>query len=137
VHADGTRQLGGESRLTQTNAVLTRDAPAEDTVGSIFLWVPAQWKVGGRLHTGSVPAAAGMRAGTSVGIWLDAAGKVQQPPLTAAQLSARTVLAAVSAPLAVALAMLVAWSGLRWLLDRRRLAAWDESWSIVGPSWTR
>lgn len=33
VHADGTRALGG-GRLTEVTAVLTRNAPAEDTLGS-------------------------------------------------------------------------------------------------------
>ena len=139
VHADGTRELGGELRLRQVTAVLVRAAPAVEmpTPESVFLWVPAHWTAGGVRHTGDVPAVPGTQAGASVRIWIDAAGKVQQPPLTSSQLSARVVLAAVAAPLAVALGMLLAWSVLRCLLDRRRLAAWDESWSMVGPSWTR
>jgi hypothetical protein len=91
----------------------------------------------GVLHTGAVPAVPGTKAGTSVQIWIDAAGKAQQPPLTSSQLSARVALATAAAPLAVALGMLLGWCGLRWLLDRRRLAAWGESWSLAGPSWTR
>jgi hypothetical protein len=139
VQADGTRQLGPELRLTQVTAVLVRDAPAADTIALVsnFWWVPARWMAGGMSHTGAVPAAPGTQAGTSVRIWIDAAGKVQQPPLTSSQLSARVVLTAAATPLAVALCMLLAWCGLRCLLDRRRLASWGESWSMVGPSWTR
>jgi hypothetical protein len=139
VHADGTRELGAGLRLRQVTAVLKQDVPAVNTIApvSILLLVPARWTAGGVPHTGAVPAVPGTRAGTSVRIWIDAAGKVQQPPLTSSQLSIRVVLAAAGAPLAVALGMLLAWSGLRWLLDRRRLAAWGQSWSMVGPSWTR
>ena len=139
VQADGTRELGAKLRLTQATAVLAQDAPAVNTIApvSILLLVPARWTAGGTRHTGAVPAAPGTKAGTSVRIWINAAGKPQQPPLTSSQLSARVVLATVAAPLAVALGMLLAWCGLRWLLDRRRLAAWGQSWSMVGPSWTR
>jgi hypothetical protein len=137
VHADGIRQLAGESRLTQVTAVLVRGTPVDDTFRSTFRWVPARWTAGGLQHTGAVPAVPGTLAGTSVAIWLDAAGKVQPPQLTYSQLSARMVLAAAAAPLVVALGKLLMWRGLRFLLDRRRLAAWGESWSTVGPSWTR
>lgn len=139
VHADGIRELDGELRLTQVTAVLVQGSSAEGRTppGSILLWVPARWTAGGVRHTGAIPAVPGTQIGTSDRIWIDAAGKVQRPPLTSSQLLARVVLAAVGAPLAVALGMLLAWCGLQWLLDRRRLAAWDESWSMVGPSWTR
>jgi len=139
AQADGARELGAKLRLTQVTAVLARDAPAVNTISpvSILLLVPARWTVGGVRHAGAVPAVPGTRAGTSVRVWVDAAGNVRQPPLTSSQLSLRVVLAGVGAPLAVALGMLLAWSGLRWLLDRRRLAAWGESWSMTGPSWTR
>jgi len=139
VQADGARELGAKLRLTQVTAVLARDAPAVSSIApvSILLLVPARWTVGGVPHAGAVPAVPGTRAGTSVRIWIDTAGKVQQPPLTSSQLSVRVVLAAVGAPLALAFGMLLAWSGMRWLLDRRRLAAWGQSWSMVGPSWMR
>jgi hypothetical protein len=136
VRADGARELGGGVGLTQVTAVLARDAPAEDAISpvTILQLVPARWTAGGARHAGAVPAVPGTPAGTPVRIWINAAGKVRQPPLTSSQLSARVVLAVVGAPLAVALGMLLAWCGLRWLLDRRRLAAWGQSWSMVGPS---
>jgi len=30
----------------------------------------------------------------------------------------------------------LAWAG-RWVIDRRRLAAWAAAWDAVGPKWTR
>jgi hypothetical protein len=139
AQADGTRELAAKMRLTPVTAVLARGVPAVNTIApvSILLMAPARWTADGVRHTGAVPAVPGTKAGTSVGIWIDVAGKVQQPPLTSSQLSARVVLAAVGAPLAIALGMLFAWSGLRWLLNRHRLAAWGQSWSMTGPSWTR
>jgi hypothetical protein len=139
VHADGTRELGPQLGLTQVTAVLVQGAPADDAIAPVPIsqLVPARWATGGVRHTGVVPAVPGTRAGTPIRIWIDAAGMAQQPPLTSRQLSARVVLAAVVAPPAVAVGMLLAWSGLRWVLDWRRLAAWGQSWSMVGPSWTR
>jgi len=139
VQADGTCEIAAKLRLTQVTATLVRDVPAVNTIASVSILLPepARWTVRGVRHTGAVPVAPGTKAGTTVQIWVDAAGKVQQPPLTSSQLSARVVLAGVGAPIAVALGMLLAWSGLRWLLDRHRLAAWGQSWSMVGPSWTR
>jgi hypothetical protein len=139
VRIDGADHLAGGLRLGQATAVLERAAPAEATIpfGSMLVSVPARWTIGGVRHTGDIPASPGTPARASIRISVDAAGKVAQPPLTSSELSAREVLAAGAAPLAVAFGMLLAWCGLRWLLDRRRLAAWDESWSIVGPSWMR
>jgi hypothetical protein len=123
--------------LTPATAVLARNAPATDLFGSTVLWVPTRWTARGVRHSGEVPVAAASPAGTSVETWLDAVGKVQQQPLTPNQLLARVTLTAATTPLVVALGMLLGWRRLRWLLDRHRLAAWDSSWSIVGPSWTR
>jgi len=139
VHADGARELDGETRLTQVTAVLARDAPAVEmpTPESVLVWVEARWTAGGVRHAGDIPAVPGTRAGTSVRIWIDAAGKFEQLPLTSSELSARVVLAAVAGPVAVAVGMVLAWGVLRWLLDRHRLAAWGEFLSMVGPTWTR
>ena len=70
-------------------------------------------------------------------VWLDSAGKVHLPPLTAAQDRSRVrhaMLLAV-AGLAVVLAGLAL---LGWrILNRRRLAAWETAWLAVGPRWSR
>ena len=49
----------------------------------------------------------------------------------------RVVLAAVATPPAVALVLWLTWRGLRWRLDRHRLARWARAWSLVEPLWTR
>jgi hypothetical protein len=127
------------AQLRQVTAVLVRPAPSgnRDVAGSAVVLAEARWTVGGNTYVGDVPVTAGTRAGTAVRVWVDAAGKVQQPPPTAAQVAARVVLAMVAAPLGVALGLWLIWYAVKWLLDRRRLASWTHEWSSYGPSWTR
>ena len=47
--------------------------------------VAAQWTADGVQRTANVPALGGPAAGTKVTVWLDPAGKVHMPPLTASQ----------------------------------------------------
>jgi hypothetical protein len=50
---------------------------------------------------------------------------------------AREATAAVVATATLGIMLLcLAWAGRR-VLDRRRLAAWEEAWAVVGPQWTR
>ena len=45
--------------------------------------------------------------------------------------------AAVTATVTLGIVLLfLAWAG-RWVLDRRRLAAWEAAWAAVGPHWTK
>jgi hypothetical protein len=100
-------------------------------------WTPARWTDDGRRHVGQVPADAGTRAGATVPVWLNRAGTVQTPPLSAGQVRDRVTLAAAVG--LTALAVLLA--GLSWLgrrlLDRRRLAGWETAWLAVEPQWSR
>lgn len=139
VHAAGARAVRAGHGNRQVTAVLVSGAPAAGSspAGSAWARAPARWTANGVTHTGDVPADPGSRAGTTVAIWIDAAGQVQPPPLTATQVTARMVLAAVAAPPAVALALWLIWRGLRWRLDRHRLARWGRAWSVVEPLWTR
>jgi hypothetical protein len=101
-------------------------------------WVLARWQTPGALpHTAQVLASAGLRAGSLVTVWLNAAGKVTAPPLQPAQITDRTVAAAAAAPFALAVAMVVALLLAQRSADRRRLAAWDTAWATIGPDWTR
>ena len=88
-------------------------------------------------HTAQVLASAGLRAGSLVTVWLNAAGKVTAPPLQPAQITDRTVAVAAAAPVVLALSLLIALLLAQRTADRRRLAAWDAAWLTVGPDWTR
>lgn len=139
VQASGVRELTSGASLRPATATLTRAVPqvAAPVPGSALVWAPAQWNADGVRHTGEVPAAPGSKALSTVSIWVDRAGNVEPPPLTRSQLSGRVTLAATTTPLALALGLWVLRRGLRWLLDRRRLASWGQAWSLVGPLWTR
>ncbi len=140
VHADGAAARHAQLSWHRVGAVLLQAVPgpemSDNGANSWLAWTPARWTVNGRPHSGDVPAASGSRAGSVVPVWLDRAGKVQEPPLTAAQLGDRAV-ATTWIALAI-LAMLLA--GLAWLgkraLDKRRLASWETAWLAVGPRWS-
>jgi len=139
VHASGAREVAAGSSLRPVTAVLTRTVPgaAAPVAGTALVWAPADWMANGATHHGNVPAAPGTTARSRVSIWVDSAGMAESPPLTAGQLCARVTLTAVAVPCFVALGLWLIWRGLRFLLDRRRLAAWSQAWSLVGPQWTR
>ena len=85
---------------------------------------------------GWIPAPAGARAGSTVKVWVDRSGGLTGPPLTNSQVVKRAILAAVTGPTAVAIVLLGAGVLVHWVLDRRRLAAWDAEWRATGPRWT-
>ena len=58
-------------------------------------------------------------------------------PLTRDVITARAIAAGMLALACLAIVLLgLAWSA-RWLLDRRRLAAWETAWTSIGPQWSR
>jgi hypothetical protein len=140
VHADSAAAHRAEQSWHRVGAVLLRDAPGPllgNGPNAWIVWTRARWDLAGRRHSGYVPADAGTQAGTVVPVWLDRAGAVQPPPLTPGQVSYRATLAAATA--VIALGVLLACLALlgRWVLDRRRLAAWETAWRSVGPQWSR
>jgi hypothetical protein len=140
AHASITaaRQAGRE--LHPVPAVLTRAVPGPlMTAGganSWLTWAPARWTAGGQPRAGRIPATSGSKAGSTVPVWLDRAGQVQTPPLTAVQARDRVITAAAAA--LAALAVLLAGLGMagRCVLNRRRLAAWEAAWRLTGPRWS-
>jgi hypothetical protein len=116
-------------------AVLLAAVPAG---GSDDNQVPASWTApDGTRRTGPVPAPPGARAGRTVMVWMDAAGRLTGTPLRLSQVWGLVVLATGLAPLAVGLIVLCAGQLAHHALDRRRLAAWDADWWATEPQWTR
>ena len=121
----------------QVPAVLLVNAPTTGYSGYLPQ-VRARWTApDGAERTGAVPAQPGERAGSTVMIWADAAGRLTGPPLEAQQVRGRAFLAAVVAPVVLGLLLLTAGQLAHFLLVRRRLAAWDAEWRATGPQWTR
>ncbi len=84
-----------------------------------------------------MPAPSGTRAGSKVTVWLDPAGNVHTPPLTASAASDRVVVGRVMALIALAVLFAIMVILVRRMLDRRRLAGWEHAWLSVGPTWSR
>ena len=70
-------------------------------------------------------------------VWVDQAGQLADPPLSRVQLTARAQLARELAAGALGIALAASSWLTRWLLDRRRMAAWDADWLATGPRWSR
>jgi hypothetical protein len=99
--------------------------------------VPAQWKApDGTLRTGEIYAPAGAAAGSTVLVWTDRSGQLTASPLQRGDVIEEVALAASLAAMAVAAVLAALGLLTRWVLDRRRLAAWDSRWRATGPQWT-
>jgi hypothetical protein len=100
------------------------------------VWAPARWTAAGGRHVANVPVPARTSAGSLVTVWLDRAGKVELPPLTAGQARGH-VIAMTLIALAILAGFLAGMVSLtRWVLNRRRLTAWEIAWRSVAPIWT-
>jgi hypothetical protein len=140
AHAGVASARQAERDLRSVPAVLLKAVPGPlmpaGGTNSWMTWAPARWAADGQRHAGRVPARSGTPAGSIVAVWLDRAGHVQGPPLTPGQARDRVITAAAAA--LAALAVLLAGLGIagRCVLNRRRLAAWEEAWQLTGPRWT-
>jgi hypothetical protein len=101
-------------------------------------WVKARWAgPGGSVRTGYVQAPVGSRAGSAVQVWLDRSGRLTAPPLPRSQIQGWVLMTTVLAPAALALLLLAVTGLLGGILERQRLAGWQQAWSAVEPQWTR
>jgi hypothetical protein len=138
-HAAVTGQQAARS-WSQVPAVLLRATPPLTVAGAAFgsPLVPARWTApDGRARTGRIQVGTDLAAGSTVRLWVDAAGSPTGLPPRPSALVADQVLAAAVAPVALGIVLWwLAWAG-RWVLDRRRLADWEAAWAAVGPRWTK
>jgi hypothetical protein len=125
----------------QVSAVLLEPVPgplfSDNGANSWLVWSPARWVADGRARAGDVPAPAGASADTTVKVWINQAGEVQAPPLTAAGARNRILIAALFALAGLTALLTAAAVAARWVLDRKRIASWEAGWHSVGPQWSR
>jgi len=69
-------------------------------------------------------------------VWIDRPGRLTGAPVAAAGLAGRVLLAAMAAPVALSVMLLVLWAYAGIFLDWRRMAAWDADWAVTEPQWT-
>ena len=138
AYSAASRTAHAQASWRQVPAVLTATAPGAG-VRQNQVTVPARWTApDGTRHTGAVPAPAGTRAGGTVMVWVDAAGRLTgQPPLQLSQVRGQAVLATLVTPLAVGFILLCVGLLVHAALGRRRLAAWDTEWQVTEPQWTK
>ncbi len=141
VHADNAAVQRADKSWHQVSAVLLEPVPGPLFPGngsnSWLVWSPARWVADGHARTGDVPAPAGANADTTVMVWLNQAGKVQAPPLSAAGARNRIVITVLFTLAGLVTLLTVLGVAARWLLDRKRIASWEAGWLAVGPQWSR
>lgn len=99
--------------------------------------VQARWAApDGTWRTGAVPAPRGASAGSTVMVWVDPAGRPTSHPLHRSQVWGLVAAADVLTFVFASFILLCAGRLARYVLDRRRLAAWDADWRATEPHWT-
>lgn len=99
--------------------------------------VLARWTAAdGTERTGAILVGVTAPAGTVVPIWTDRAGNLVQPPRDRDQTAMRTSAAAIGAAFVAAALLGLVRLLMRRAFDRRRMAAWDDEWSLVASRWT-
>src|SRR5215467_5026358 len=82
----GAAEQRAERSWREVPAVLLKSVPAPNPFASGlfgYTWVPARWVApDGQARYGNIAVETGMAAGRSVPIWVDAAGRPTDPPLT-------------------------------------------------------
>lgn len=117
----------------QTAPPVTSDPYAVDTDS----WVSARWtSPDGSIRTGQIRVTDSTPKGTSERIWITASGEVAPPPPPTSEFSSLASVAAVSSVLLLAVLYLTARFMMRYLLNRRRMAAWESDWTTTEPRWT-
>jgi hypothetical protein len=141
VHADNAAAQRAQRSWHEVRATALQPVPgpalSDSGANSWLVRTPARWTADGRPRAGDVPAPAGTSEGAVVPVWLNRAGQVQVPPLTARGARDRIVVAALFALAGLAVLLTVLAVLAKWLLDRRRLAGWEAAWRSVGPQWSR
>jgi hypothetical protein len=141
VGHEAATQQRAERAWHRVSAVLPNGSPEPGlflTGVSPEAWVPARWAApGGHARSGRILVQAGLAAGTTVPLWVDAAGRPTGPPLSRQAVLARESAAAVTATFLLGVVLLSLGSAGRWALHRRRLAGWEAEWATVGPQWTK
>jgi hypothetical protein len=138
--AAGLREQQAERAWHPVQAVLVQNASAglsSQDGGWGAAWVNARWDIpGGKSRTGIIAVGLNAKAGQRVSIWVTGSGQVTHPPLSHDDVLdgiANAILATV-AGLAVLLGIAAAVA--RAAANRRRMAAWERAWEIIGPRWT-
>jgi hypothetical protein len=90
----------------------------------------------GVLSTATAPGIIGAAAGARILVWLDRSGQPAAPPGGQVAMIVNALAPSTALAGGAAVTLLVCYGLCRLVLDRRRLAAWESAWSLIGPRWT-
>jgi hypothetical protein len=122
----------------QVTAVLLEDAaPGSDlAAGGRWVRAPAVWTgPAGAGEAGEVPAPVGARAGETVDIWVDRAGRLAPRPIDRSAVSTHAVVTGVVTFVVLTSVAISAHVFVGWLLWRHRARDWEIGWAAVEPRW--
>ncbi|MDH2425466.1 hypothetical protein [Sphaerisporangium sp. TRM90804] len=121
-------------------AVLLEDAAGGGTAaaqGTILgVQAKARWHTpDGRERIGVVSVPADARAGSSLKMWVDSTGRAASAPRTHAQTVADSTVAAFGVFAGTAAVLFLNLAAVRWMLNRRRYAEWEQEWTSIRDRW--
>jgi hypothetical protein len=122
-----------QAKWHQVAAVLVEDgASAEYGATAIAQWTTPS----GEVRAAEITVPAGSKAGTTVKVWVDSAGRLTGSPMQGSDVAGNVIVATLGAVAAVGILLLSAGAAAHVILGRKRLAAWDADWRATGPQWT-
>ncbi|MFE1290316.1 hypothetical protein [Streptomyces sp. NPDC058751] len=127
--------LGQARGLHRTTAHLIEDAPAgaarfSDLAADARVGARVRWTMpSGTSRTGKALVAAGGKAGASVTVWLDDAGRIHAAPPTSSQVRSQSAAFGATAGLGACVLVLGLWWGARVGLEAHRRTQWDSAWA--------
>jgi len=131
------RAMHAQRSWREVQATLVQNAT--DTSGTTGGWAPvagARWTApDGHARHGTIAVDGSARAGQHVTIWVDGAGRPVMRPMPRIGAVLGAVGTGLSAPVFLALLLMLAGWIVRVALNRRRLAAWETEWNAVEPRW--
>jgi hypothetical protein len=144
AHAAGSWTYAASAREAQAQQAVLHQVPAT-LLQEASPWGPggsgseasARWKApDGQERTGQVFVASGGAVGSTVMVWVNQAGQLTDSPLAHSQVTGRADLARALAVAGLAVALIIVGLAGRWVLNRRRLAAWDTDWLAAERRWS-
>jgi hypothetical protein len=97
----------------------------------------ARWTAhDGKVVTAEIAVPLGAAVGSTQWLWTTADGQLANPPLEDSQVAGQAYVAVGISVFTLAVLLTVTGLVTRWMLDKRRMAAWDTEWRATGPRWT-
>jgi hypothetical protein len=118
-----------------TDAERLTDSAADHGAAVVVVPVRARWTSGGLPREGTVFAAPGTRAGSTVQAWRGSDGGHVAPPLDRRDIVRMATISGALVLLGVPLGVGALYAALVVALDAHRARRWGQEWAAVEPRW--